>query len=118
MFQVNQEKCTGCGECVQVCPVGAISISDGKARIESNLCSQCGICVQACSVGAIYSDTQSQQTGFPNQAPMFPGSGFETGRGMGMGRGMGRGIGRGLGRGLGRGPRDGRGGGKGGGGRR
>jgi len=118
MYQVNQEKCMGCGQCIDVCPANAISMVNGIASIETNLCKECGICVQACPYEAVYSESQSQQSSFPNQDPLFPGSGLSPGKGMGTGLGSGRGMGRGTGRGLGRGPRDGRGGGKGGGGRK
>ncbi len=112
MFQVDKEKCVGCGDCVEACPAQAISIVVGKAKINADKCVDCGRCVQVCPEGAIYSDIESQQSFSPNQGQMFHGSGF------GVGRGMGRGLGRGMGRGLGKGPRDGRGGGRGGGGKR
>ncbi len=119
MFQVDKEKCIGCGACVNVCPAGAISLSagqagmdDDKAKIDSNKCVDCGRCAQVCPQGAIYPDAKSQQSFPPNQGQMFPNTGF------GMGGGIGRGLGRGMGKGLGRGPRDGRGQGRGGGGRR
>ncbi|MFW5690576.1 MAG: 4Fe-4S binding protein [Planctomycetota bacterium] len=31
--KVNEELCTGCGACVEVCPVEAISLGDGKAPV-------------------------------------------------------------------------------------
>ena len=108
MFQVDKEKCIGCKVCLDVCPVGAISMVDDKAQIDVNKCIDCGKCAQICPQEAIHPGAQSQQS-FPlNQGQMFPNPGF----------GMGRGLGRGMGRGLGRGPRDGRGRGRGGGGRR
>jgi dihydromethanopterin reductase (acceptor) len=50
---ILEERCDGCGECVQVCPPGAISIVDQKAVIERKLCEECGECVQACPCDAI-----------------------------------------------------------------
>ena len=47
MFKVDEEKCVGCGVCVEVCPAQAISMDEGKAVI-SNQCVDCGRCVQAC----------------------------------------------------------------------
>ena len=44
----NQEKCVGCGECMKVCPMGAISIKAGKAETDQSLCNGCGKCVTAC----------------------------------------------------------------------
>ncbi len=49
---VDEEKCTGCSACVSVCPVDAISMVDGKAKI-SDECISCGVCVDECPVGAI-----------------------------------------------------------------
>lgn len=49
---VDKEKCIGCGQCVDVCPVNAIKLADGKADI-SDECIECGACVSTCSVGAI-----------------------------------------------------------------
>jgi Fe-S-cluster-containing hydrogenase component 2 len=112
MFQVDQEKCIGCEACVGVCPVGAISMVNGKAMIDGSQCVDCGRCVEICFQGAIYQYAKSQKSFVPNQGQSFPDSNF------GMGRGMGRGLGRGMGRGLGIGSRNGRGRGRGGGGRR
>jgi NAD-dependent dihydropyrimidine dehydrogenase PreA subunit len=46
-------RCTGCGACVEVCPAGAITLVDGKARVDEELCTGCGACVDACPEGAI-----------------------------------------------------------------
>jgi Fe-S-cluster-containing hydrogenase component 2 len=114
MFKVEKNKCTGCGVCLNICPVKAISMIDGKAQIDEEKCTDCGVCASVCPAGVIYSDSNPDariQQNFPSgQGRTLPGSGI-TGN-------MGRGLGRGKGRGLGRGPRDGRGGGRGGGGRR
>ena len=110
MFKVDKIKCIGCGTCLNVCPVGAVSMINGKAEIDINKCRDCGTCAQACPQGAIYPGERIQQSFNPNQKQMVPPSDFGT-RG-GQGRGMG---GRGMGRGLGRGPHDGRGRGRGGG---
>ena len=40
--------CLGFGDCVQVCPYGAISIQDGVAVVNKNLCTGCGICTKSC----------------------------------------------------------------------
>jgi NAD-dependent dihydropyrimidine dehydrogenase PreA subunit len=53
MMQVDLEKCTGCGECVDACSVEAISLIEGKAAIDADTCLSCGACVQACPAGAI-----------------------------------------------------------------
>jgi Fe-S-cluster-containing hydrogenase component 2 len=50
---VDVTRCTGCGACVEVCPVGAITLVDGKARVDEELCTGCGACVDTCPEGAI-----------------------------------------------------------------
>ena len=110
MFKVNKEECVGCAVCVDVCPASAISMSNGKAEIDSGKCTSCGRCAQVCPRAAIFSDTSGAKVDVPhNQTQAFPMPGF--GMGAGPGRGSGRGLGRGFGRGLRKGPRDGRGGG-------
>jgi Fe-S-cluster-containing hydrogenase component 2 len=53
MMQVDLEKCTGCGQCLNTCPVEAISMVAGKAAIEVDTCLSCDACVYACPEGAI-----------------------------------------------------------------
>jgi dissimilatory sulfite reductase (desulfoviridin) alpha/beta subunit len=44
----------GCGNCAQeVCFVDAITILNGKAKIEMKNCRCCGRCAEICSNGAI-----------------------------------------------------------------
>lgn len=49
-----KDECTGCGLCVEVCPPQAITIVDGKARINPDLCEECGVCVPECAVEALF----------------------------------------------------------------
>lgn len=50
---VNKNLCIGCGSCLGVCPVGAISMVDGQANINYNKCIGCKMCENICPVGAI-----------------------------------------------------------------
>jgi len=51
---VNTDNCTGCGECMEVCPYNAIEIIEGDAVIDPSLCHFCYRCVEECPEGAIY----------------------------------------------------------------
>jgi len=50
---VDGSLCVGCGDCKAVCPVDAVTISDGKATIDQDKCIDCSICVKACQYRAI-----------------------------------------------------------------
>ncbi len=43
-MKVDDRKCAGCGNCVSVCTMGAISIRDGKSYVEQDACVECGTC--------------------------------------------------------------------------
>ena len=51
-LRVNPEKCRSCKRCMGLgCP--AISMKNGKARIDGTLCVGCGVCAQLCAFDAI-----------------------------------------------------------------
>jgi len=50
--KIDNEKCTGCAACIDVCPVNAIKIENRKAVV-SEECIDCGACISQCSVEAI-----------------------------------------------------------------
>lgn len=52
--EIDIEKCTGCGDCVEWCPIGAVKLVKGKAVIVSpDDCYYCTDCEPVCSPGAI-----------------------------------------------------------------
>ena len=54
IVQIDQEKCNGCGECIDACAEGAIELIDGKATLVSEIyCDGLGACLGHCPQDAI-----------------------------------------------------------------
>ena len=53
MVYVDIEKCTGCGTCAEACPVAAISLVGGTAKVDQEKCTDCEACVEVCPNGAM-----------------------------------------------------------------
>lgn len=43
-----EEKCSGCGKCIHLCPEKAIRLQGKKSRTDRQLCKGAGLCVDAC----------------------------------------------------------------------
>ncbi len=50
---IDQERCTGCGLCIQVCPEETITLHNKKARVTGASSLSCGHCSAVCPTGAI-----------------------------------------------------------------
>jgi ferredoxin len=55
--EIDETRCNGCGKCVNVCPVEAMTLVSAndpnrpkmkKARLNKDLCLGCGVCVRNC----------------------------------------------------------------------
>jgi NAD-dependent dihydropyrimidine dehydrogenase PreA subunit len=45
---VDAETCTGCGDCLDRCQVGALDLSDEVVQADKDRCVGCGNCVTVC----------------------------------------------------------------------
>jgi NAD-dependent dihydropyrimidine dehydrogenase PreA subunit len=48
-----KNKCVGCGNCIDICPVKAIKLEDQIALVDKEWCIGCGLCISKCSNSAI-----------------------------------------------------------------
>jgi ferredoxin len=102
--KINENQCTGCGICENICPEG-IEMVDGIAKIKNQntdcLKDAANSCPRKCIILEGNESEESNNTSNNN---------FNQGQGRGMEQGQGRGMGQGLrdGSGMGRGG-DGRG---------
>lgn len=55
---VKTEDCTGCGICVEECPVDAIRMLNELAEITMEQCIRCGKCHEACPEDAVRHDSE------------------------------------------------------------
>jgi nitroreductase/NAD-dependent dihydropyrimidine dehydrogenase PreA subunit len=58
MFQkvtttIDPDLCTGCGMCVDVCPVGTLALRDGTAAVVGDYSLNCGHCMAICPTAAV-----------------------------------------------------------------
>jgi ferredoxin len=67
---VDEGACTGCGKCVTLCPVEAMTLVSAcdphkparkKAKLDSGQCLGCGVCVNGCAPGALKMQTREHR---------------------------------------------------------
>jgi len=72
IISIDEEKCTGCGQCIPDCPEGAFRIIEGKARLVSDLfCDGLGACIGTCPEGAV-SVVEREAVPYDEKAGMAP----------------------------------------------
>ncbi|MEG0752622.1 MAG: 4Fe-4S binding protein [Angelakisella sp.] len=65
IIQIDEQKCVGCGLCANACKQSAIEMVDGKAKVvRDDYCDGLGNCLPVCPVGAIsFSDRDIKNKG-------------------------------------------------------
>ena len=58
---IDEEKCTGCGVCVEVCPFKLRILEDGKSSVDPKRCLGCGRCLKVCPEEAISFDVEDSE---------------------------------------------------------
>jgi nitroreductase/NAD-dependent dihydropyrimidine dehydrogenase PreA subunit len=53
LIRINQEKCTKCGICAEVCPTGVIGLDETGPKAIGPFCIACGHCVAVCPSEAL-----------------------------------------------------------------
>lgn len=52
---IEYDKCTGCASCLNICPVGAITMAEDLEgfiypKVDKNKCTNCGLCKKSCPI--------------------------------------------------------------------
>lgn len=92
MARIERSKCTGCGKCMRVCPIQAISLrpkapheqaaSKHKfaAQVEEEICLGCGVCHVKCAASALHMEKRPKRV-------LTPDNTVARALGMALGRG-------------------------------
>ena len=70
--ETDEEVCTGCGQCVRVCPAYVLALEDGHSTVRyEGACTSCGHCFAICPEAAIR-PPEAATVGEPIEVPKTP----------------------------------------------
>lgn len=61
--ETDEEACTGCGACVDICPVSAVTLEEDIPKIQKEWCIGCGVCETVCPSDAAFLVPRPDRTG-------------------------------------------------------
>lgn len=61
--KTEEEACSGCGECIERCPVDAVKMGDVFPVVDEEWCIGCGVCATTCPGNAIEMRLRPDRTG-------------------------------------------------------
>lgn len=56
--EISNEECSCCGECVEICKEGAITLKNSFPELDKTKCLLCGQCVKICPTGTLRDNTK------------------------------------------------------------
>ena len=63
MRDTNQDACTACGACVEICPVQALRMEGDVPVVDEAWCIGCGVCATVCPADAVVIKVREDKTG-------------------------------------------------------
>ncbi len=60
--EINDDLCTGCKKCAEICRFRALAVVAGKVLVFPELCHSCGGCIEVCAEGAVLDGSRSLGT--------------------------------------------------------
>jgi len=51
--ETDRERCTGCGQCVEICPVNVVKMEGDFPVVDQEWCIGCGVCAVPCPAAAV-----------------------------------------------------------------
>jgi len=58
---VDEEECTGCGDCIDRCQMEALSMQDDIVAMDADRCFGCGLCISVCPASALRMEPREQR---------------------------------------------------------